>query len=91
MWELRAVTALARLRQDQGRSAEARDLLVPVYGWFTEGFDTPDLEDAKGLLDEPGSTSTSSAASATRLANLRSPRSPRSRKTGVAATTRSRQ
>ena len=42
----------ARLRRDQGRRAEARDLLAPVYGWFTEGFDTPDLKDAKALLDE---------------------------------------
>ena len=50
--ELRAVTSLARLWRDQGRRAEARDLLAPVYGWFTEGFDTADLKDAKGLLDE---------------------------------------
>ena len=41
-----------RLRRDQGRSAVARDLLLPVYGWFTEGFDTPDLKEAKTLLDE---------------------------------------
>jgi predicted ATPase len=54
MWELRAAVSLARLRQDQGRRAEARDLLAPVYGWFTEGFDTPDLKDAKALLDELG-------------------------------------
>jgi predicted ATPase len=40
------------LRGEQGRRAEARDLLAPVYGWFTEGFDTPDLKEAKGLLDE---------------------------------------
>ena len=52
LWELRAVTSLARLRRDQSRRAEARDLLAPVYGWFTEGFGTPDLKDAKGLLDE---------------------------------------
>ena len=52
LWELRAVASLARLRRDQGRKAEARDLLAPVYGWFTEGFDTPDLKDAKALLDE---------------------------------------
>jgi predicted ATPase len=44
--------SLSRLRRDQGRSAEARDLLAPIYGWFTEGFDTPDLKDAKALLDE---------------------------------------
>jgi predicted ATPase len=43
--------SLARLRRDQGRRAEACDLLAPVYGWFTEGFDTPDLKEAKGLLD----------------------------------------
>ena len=42
--ELRAATSLARLRRDQGRHIEARDLLAPVYGWFTEGFDTPDLK-----------------------------------------------
>jgi predicted ATPase len=54
LWELRAAVSLARLRRDQGRPAEARDLLAPVYGWFTEGFDTPDLKDAKALLDELG-------------------------------------
>ena len=52
LWELRATASLARLRRDQGRHAEARDLLAPVYGWFTEGFDTADLEEAKALLDE---------------------------------------
>jgi predicted ATPase len=52
LWELRAAMSLARLRRDQGRPAEARDLLAPVYGWFTEGFDTPDLKEAKALLDE---------------------------------------
>jgi class 3 adenylate cyclase/predicted ATPase len=52
LWELRAVASLARLRCDQGRHAEARDLLAPVYGWFTEGFDTPDLMAAKALLEE---------------------------------------
>jgi class 3 adenylate cyclase/predicted ATPase/DNA polymerase III delta prime subunit len=51
-WELRACRSLARLWRDQGRHAEARDLLAPVYGWFTEGFDTADLKDAKALLDE---------------------------------------
>jgi predicted ATPase len=50
--ELRAATSLARLWRDQGRRPEARDLLAPVYGWFTEGFDTQDLKDAKALLDE---------------------------------------
>ena len=52
LWELRATVSLARLRRDQGRCAEARDLLAPVYGWFTEGFDTPDLKEAKALLYE---------------------------------------
>jgi predicted ATPase len=52
LWELRAAASLARLRRDQGCHAEARDLLAPVYGWFTEGFDTQDLKDAKALLDE---------------------------------------
>src|SRR5262249_28685439 len=52
LWELRAAVSLGRLRCDQGRHNEARDLLVPVYGWFTEGFDTPDLNEAKALLDE---------------------------------------
>ena len=50
--ELRATTSLARLRGEQGRSAEARDLLAPVYRWFTEGFDTADLKEAKALLDK---------------------------------------
>ena len=50
--ELRAVRDLARLWGEQGRRAEARDLLVPVYGWFTEGFDTADLKEAKALLDQ---------------------------------------
>ena len=52
LWELRAAASLARLRRDQGRHAEARDILTPVYGWFTEGFDTADLKEAKALLDE---------------------------------------
>jgi predicted ATPase len=52
LWELRAATSLARLCREQDRGPEARDVLVPVYGWFTEGFDTPDLKDAKALLDE---------------------------------------
>ena len=52
LWELRAAVSLARLRRDQRRRAEARALLEPVYGWFTEGFTTPDLKEAKALLDE---------------------------------------
>ena len=52
LWELRAAASLARLRRDQGRHAEARDLLAPVCGWFTEGFNTPDLKEAEALLDE---------------------------------------
>ena len=52
LWELRAAVSLARLRRDQRRHSEARDLLAPIYGWFTEGFGTPDLKDAKALLHE---------------------------------------
>jgi class 3 adenylate cyclase/predicted ATPase len=52
LWELRAAASLARLRRRQGHRGEARDLLAPVYGWFTEGFDTPDLKETKALLDE---------------------------------------
>jgi predicted ATPase len=51
-WELRAATSMARLWRDQGKSRQARELLAPVYGWFTEGFDTRDLKEAKALLDE---------------------------------------
>ena len=51
-WELRAATSLARLWLEHGRRDEARDLLSPVYGWFTEGFDMLDLKDAKTLLNE---------------------------------------
>ena len=51
-WELRAATSLARLWQQQGKRQEAHDLLAPVYGWFTEGFDTADLQEAKALLEE---------------------------------------
>src|SRR5262249_19242111 len=49
--ELRAAMSLARLWQQRGRRAEARELLAPVYGWFTEGFDTADLQEAKALLE----------------------------------------
>ena len=52
LWELRGAMSLARLWGEQGRRAEARALLAPVYGWFTEGFATPDLKAAKMLLDE---------------------------------------
>jgi predicted ATPase len=51
-YELRAATSLARMWGEQGRRGAARDLLAPVYSWFTEGFDTADLKDAKALLDE---------------------------------------
>jgi predicted ATPase len=54
LWELRAAVSLARLRHDQDRHSEARDLLALVYNWFTEGFDTPDLKEAKALLEELG-------------------------------------
>ena len=50
-WELRTAVSLARLWRDQGKTAEARALLAPVYDWFTEGFDTLDLKDAKALLE----------------------------------------
>src|SRR5262249_38095761 len=50
-WELRTATSLARLWQCQGKRAEAYELLAPIYGWFTEGFDTADLQDAKALLE----------------------------------------
>ena len=51
-WELRAAMSLARLWRDQGKVQQARELLAPVYNWFTEGFDTRDLKEAKALLDE---------------------------------------
>ncbi len=51
-WELRAATSLARLWQQQDKRQDAYDLLSPVYGWFTEGFDTADLQEAKALLEE---------------------------------------
>jgi len=53
-WELRAAMSIARLWRDQGKRSKARDLLAPVYGWFTEGFDTRDLKEAKALLEELG-------------------------------------
>jgi predicted ATPase len=51
-FELRSATALARFWAEQGRRTGARDLLAPIYGWFSEGFDTPDLKEAKALLDQ---------------------------------------
>ena len=51
-WELRASMSLARLWRDQGKVQQARELFAPVYGWFTEGFDTRDLKEAKALLEE---------------------------------------
>jgi predicted ATPase len=53
-WELRAALSLARLWQRQGKRQEAQHLLAPIYGWFTEGFDTADLQEAKALLEELG-------------------------------------
>ena len=54
-WELRAAMSMARLSHDQGMREKARALLAPIYGWFTEGFDTVDLKQAKALLDEMSS------------------------------------
>ena len=51
-WELRASMSLARLWRDQGKLQQARELLAPAYGWYTEGFDTRDLKEAKALLEE---------------------------------------
>jgi predicted ATPase len=50
-WELRAAMSLSRLWQQQGKRDEARELLAPIYGWFTEGFDTADLQEARILLE----------------------------------------
>ena len=55
-WELRASMSLARLWREQGKPQHARELLAPVYGWFTEGFDTRDLKEAKALLEKLGGT-----------------------------------
>jgi predicted ATPase len=52
LFELRAAVSLAGLWRDQGKHAEALTLLAPIHGWFTEGFDTPDLQEAKGLLGQ---------------------------------------
>jgi predicted ATPase len=53
-WELRAAMSLSRLWQQQGKRAEAREFLAPIYGWFTEGFDTPDFREAQALLEDLG-------------------------------------
>jgi len=53
-WELRAAMSLSRLWQQQGKQVEARQLLAPIYGWFTEGFDTADLQEARALLEMLG-------------------------------------
>ncbi len=53
-WELRAVMSLSRLWQQQGKKKQARQMLADIYGWFTEGFDTTDLQEAKALLEEVG-------------------------------------
>ncbi len=66
-WELRSATSYARLMREQGQGREAYDLLAPVYTWFTEGFDTKDLKEAKALLDElaePASSGTTRTAAA---------------------------
>jgi predicted ATPase len=56
-WELRAAMSMARLWRDQSKPQQARELLAPIYGWFTEGFDTLDLKEAKALLDALASMS----------------------------------
>ena len=55
-WELRAAMSMARLWRDQGKRQHAHDLLAPIYGWFTEGFDTLDLKEAKALLEQLSAT-----------------------------------
>ena len=54
LWEIHAAVGLAQLWHGHGKTNEARDFLTPIYGWFTEGFDTADLKEAKALLDELG-------------------------------------
>jgi predicted ATPase len=65
LWELRAAVSIARLWGEQGRGAEARELLAPVCGWFTEGFDTPDLKEAKALLEALNLSPTTLSTTAT--------------------------
>jgi predicted ATPase len=60
MWELRAVTSLARLLRDQGRGGDVRELLAPVHGWFTKGLDRPDVREAEALLQNVDSPPPSS-------------------------------
>jgi predicted ATPase len=55
-WELRSTSSLCRLWRDQGKHEQARQMLADVYAWFTEGFDTPDLQDARALLEELAGT-----------------------------------
>jgi predicted ATPase len=74
LWELCAAMSLARLWRDQGKRTEARDLLAPVYGWFTEGFGTPVLQEAKALLD--GSRSALAVSRLPRAAYERAPAAP---------------
>ena len=71
-WELRAAMSLARLWQQQGKRAEARELLAPIYGWFTEGFDTADLQDARcSSAHLPQSHNAASRRDATRTRIIR--------------------
>ena len=76
-WALRAAMSMARLCGDRGKRDEARDLLAPVYGWFTEGFGTLDLKEANKLLDELASRAPSTYPSGTPA--LRMPSTRRSR------------
>jgi hypothetical protein len=69
-WELRAATSLARLWRSQGKAQQARELLAPVYGWFTEGFDTRDLKEAKMLLDELAAQAIAGCVRVLQFANI---------------------
>jgi len=70
---LRAATSLARLWAEQGRRTEARELLAPVYGWFTEGFDTADLKEAKALFHGLGDSGSPLRGNACRVAASEAP------------------